>query len=549
MRKTIHYILLLLAALTAQTTVMRAQSSRAIGEAFLQTLLEARNKLMLTDSLENHLIEKYHKDPAVLTEIGRAFYRTGEKERARNIYDRVLALNPNFARALVGCGDIFRYENSIALKSGNYNLVSEAYQAHQDSAHYYYMKAIEAEPANQLAYDSIMVSFAENRERYYKKHTHEDSLKAAETYETSITLLKRLKQNDPTAFIEPDMARIYMQMGKPSMAIGMYQSVLDKLNETQYFNYCMCLYSLDKYDETIEAANVGIKKYPDYKEFCRPIFYSLSEKKQYNDAVATYRDVLKLSNLFARDHTHALICYLNLNDIAEATRAANRIYDTDDENTFKAIDMASKTIIGKAEGYEKRAEFDEAIKVYRTYYEEKDYSKAVNFYATKTQSPKTEEELRAADMFNWVTVYFSKVTEEYDETGQPKGLEQMMTEARECEESFREFQAKYPDYKKENILYCLAVAWRGVDIKESYINGRALPYFQQLMTMASGEGLSNSHTVLTYAYHYMAIYNYFAVKDLNKGIAYAKKFKELNPESTDLDGIINTKVNTSRRRR
>ena len=68
------------------------------------------------------------------------------------------------------------------------------------------------------------------------------------------------------------------------------------------------------------------------------------------------------------------------------------------------------------------------------------------------------------------------------------------------------------------------------------------------MTMASGEGLSNSHTVLTYAYHYMAIYNYFAVKDLNKGIAYAKKFKELNPDSSDLDGIINTKVPSGRRR-
>ena len=46
----------------------------------------------------------------------------------------------------------------------------------------------------------------------------------------------------------------------------------------------------------------------------------------------------------------------------------------------------------------------------------------------------------------------------------------------------------------------------------------------------------------------MAIYNYFAVKDLNKGIAYAKKFKELNPDSSDLDGIINTKVPSGRRR-
>lgn len=540
MRKTTLYIFLLFAVLTVPPTVTFAQSSRAIGEAFLQTLLEVRNIHQDADSLESYLMEKYHKDPAVLTELGRAYYRSGDTDKAGKLYNKALKINPKFARALVGHGEILRYRVA--------NFHQDNPEAFHDSAYYYYMKAIEAEPANQVAYDSMMVLLADNRERYYKKHTHEDSLKAAETYETSIALLKRLKQNDPTAFIEPDMARIYMQMGKPSMAIGMYQSVLDKLNETQYFNYCMCLYSLDKYDETIEAANVGIKKYPDYKEFCRPIFYSLSEKKQYNDAVATYRDVLKLSNLFARDHTHALICYLNLNDIAEATRAANRIYDTDDENTFKAIDMASKTIIGKAEGYEKRAEFDEAIKVYRTYYEEKDYSKAVNFYAIKTQSPKTEEELRAADMFNWVTVYFSKVTEEYDETGQPKGLEQMMTEARECEESFREFQAKYPDYKKENILYCLAVAWRGVDIKESYVNGRALPYFQQLMTMASGEGLSNSHTVLTYAYHYMAIYNYFAVKDLNKGIAYAKKFKELNPDSSDLDGIINTKVPSGRRR-
>ena len=541
MRKTTHYILILLAALTAKTTVMRAQSSRAIGEAFLQTLLEARNIQQNADSLESHLIEKYRKDPAVLTEIGRAYYRSGNTDKAGELYDKALSINPKFARALVGHGEIFRYRVAKFRQDNP--------EAFHDSAYHYYMKAIEAEPANQVAYDSMMVLLADNCERYYKKHTHEDSLKAAETYETSIALLNQLKQNDPTAFVEADKAHIYMQMGKPSMALEQYQSVLDKLNETQYFNYCMCLYSLDKYDETIEAANAGFGRYPEYKDFCRPIFYAQSDKKQYRDAVATYNDVLKLNTIFARDHTHALICYLNLNDTREATMAANRIYDTDDENTFKAVEMAAKTIMGKAEGHEKRAEFNEAIDVYRTYYEEKDYSKAVNFYATKTQNPKTEEELRAADMFNWVTVYFSKATEEFDETGQQKGLEQMTAEAKECEDALRGFQTKYPDYKKENILYCLAVAWRGVDIKENYANGRALPYFQQLVALASDEGLSNSHTVLTYAYHYMSLYNYFVVKDLNKGIAYAKKFKELNPESTDLDGIINTKVNTSRRRR
>lgn len=527
--------------LTAQTTVMRAQSSRAIGEAFLQTLLEARNIQQNADSLESHLIEKYRKDPAVLTEIGRAYYRSGNTDKAGELYDKALKINPKFARALVGHGEIFRYRVAKFRQDNP--------EAFHDSAYHYYMKAIEAEPANQVAYDSMMVLLADNCERYYKKHTHEDSLKAAETYETSIALLNQLKQNDPTAFVEADKARIYMQMGKPSMALEQYQSVLDKLNETQYFNYCMCLYSLDKYDETIEAANAGFGRYPEYKDFCRPIFYAQSDKKQYRDAVATYNDVLKLNNIFARDHTHALICYLNLNDTREATMAANRIYDTDDENTFKAVEMAAKTIMGKAEGYEKRAEFNEAIDVYRTYYEEKDYGKAVNFYATKTQNPKTEKELRAADMFNWVMVYYSKAKEEFDETGQPKGLEQMTAEAKECDEAFRGFQEKYHDYKKENMLYCLADAWRDVDIKESYANGRALPYYQQLIDMASNEGLRNSYTVLSYAYHYMTVYNLIVTNDTHKSIAYAKKYKEINPEDTVFDRIINTKVKTSRRRR
>ena len=152
-------------------------------------------------------------------------------------------------------------------------------------------------------------------------------------------------------------------------------------------------------------------------------------------------------------------------------------------------------------------------------------------------------------MFNWVTVYYSKAKEEFDETGQPKTLEQMLADVKECEEAFNNFQAKYPDYKQENVLWCLAEVWRNIDIKESYVNGRALKYFEQLIAMAEKQGLSNSYFILSNAYHYNAIYYYIVVKDLNKGIAYAKKFKELNPESTDLDKIINTKVNTSRRRR
>jgi len=540
MRKTTLYIFLLFAVLTVPPTVTFAQSSKAIGEAFLQTLLEVRNIHQDADSLKSYLMEKYHKDPAVLTELGRAYYRSGNTEEAGKLYDKALEVNPKFARALVGHGEILRYRVA--------NFHQDNPEAFHDSAYYYYMKAIEAEPANQVAYDSMMVLLADNRERYYKKHTHEDSLKAAETYETSIALLKRLKQNDPTAFIEPDMARIYMQMGKPSMAIEQYLPVLDKLNSAQYFNYCMCLYSVDKYDETIDASNFGFEKYPDYRDFCRPIFYSQAEKKQYIEAVETYREVLRLEKQYARDHTIAMDCYLYLDNIAEATRAANRIYDTDDENTFKAVSLSARKIIGKAKEYEKFSEFDKAINAYRTYYEEKDYGKIMVYYTNKTQSTKTEKDLRAADLYNLTMAYYSKAKEEFNDLGQPKSVDVMIDESRECERVFNEFSEKNPDYKAENVCFAMADIWRNIDIKEEYRNGRALPYFSKLITLTEGKEVNGVHVILSNAYHYMAIYYYFVTKDFAKGIAYAKKFKNMNPDSSDLDGIINTKVPSGRRR-
>lgn len=547
MRKTTHYILLLLAALTAQTTVMRAQSSRAIGEAFLQTLLEARNIQQNADSLESHLIEKYRKDPAVLTEIGRAYYRTGEADRARNIYDKVLNINPKFARALVGCGDIFRYKNNNALKFGDYSITSEAYQAHQDSAHYYYMKAIEAEPGNQLPYDSIMVLFNENRERYYTKNTHEDSIKAMDTYIASIALLNQLKENNPTVSVEPDIARTYLLMDEYAKALEIFQPMLDKLTPAQYYNYCYCLWGVKKFDEAIAEAQAGLEQFPDNKMLHRIIMYSYYSKEQYKKASQAYVSLYESEHtLFARDHLWAGDCYLWLNNPSEATRVFNRICDVKDGGAIAAFLMVKDYIDSIVTVYKKEGDYEAAIGVYRDYMNERDYDKVVNFYRTRTnQSNKTKDELLSVDMYNWALEYWYKAKEDKNILGLQKTDDERLADYIQCDSAFAIIQDRFPEYRKDFIIYIRATTLTPVDVAEQYVHSRALPYHERMVFLYENGETTESR--VEDSYKYLAYYWFIVKKNMSKARPYAIKFKEIHPEVTYFDEVIKNK--SSRRRR
>ena len=330
-------------------------------------------------------------------------------------------------------------------------------------------------------------------------------------------------------------------MGKPSMAIEFYQPILDKLSSAQYFNYCICLYSANRYDDAIEAASTGIKKYPGYKDFYHPILYAQTEKKLYREAVETYKEVLKLEKLYARDHTYAIDCYLHLNDVAEATRAADRIYATDDENTLKAAGLIGRTITRKSNTYENLQEYDKAADVYLKYMETRDYDKAEEFYNTRTGNKTTKEKLMSVDMYNWALEYYKKVSDQYlEQEEKDKGVEQ-------CAEAFEALQEKFPNYNVEEATYIRAGVLAMIDDKEKFANSRALSFYEKLVSLsAAGNQVSNSH--LSKAYFYLTYYWLIIKNNKVKGMDNYNKYKSLNPDDTTFDSMVNFKYASRRRR-
>ena len=490
---------------------VQAQSSKAIGEAFMWTLRESG---VSTDSLQKHLEYKYRKEPAVLAELGTAFYNNQDWDGARSMYDKALAVDPRCADAFIGHGDVFKYRYT------HYDVPSE----YLDSAYAYYQKAISAESALPKGYLRLIDVLGMKRKSYEKNNTHEDSLRAEETYSESVALLEQLKKNNPLYPSEVEMGSIYMQMGKPKMAAQCWQGVLDYLDEAQYYNFSYCLYELKQYDDAVSAAEAGLEKFPGYPGFYRTIMYSRVQQEDFTGAIDMYGKMsAQTDTLFSRDYLYAGGAYLAQDNIRGAVRLFNRIDDCEDDFKPEARKMYRERIKRIAEGHKAAANYDKAADVYLAYMEEK--TKPAGF-----------------DMYNWAKCYYDKAKDDFlgDENERMKGVEQ-------CDSAFSLLRSRYPEYEPGAVTFCLADAQRVIDIKEEYKNGRALPYFEQLLNITEGKDDGDSRYFLSNAYHYLAIYWFFVAKDLNKGIAYAQKYKTLNPSDTMFDGMILSKKKGKRK--
>lgn len=483
----------LLLSLTAS-----AQSSKAIGEAFANTL--RRYSVTETDSLVKVLVRNYEKQPEVLSQLGNAYFRNREFDQAKKMLNLAMEKNPKSAAPLIQYGDIYKYY---------WNLPNAL-----DTAYMCYRKAIELEPKNNTPYERVADLYMFKYKLYGTHQTHEDSLRMRQVADSAITVLNDLKKQRPEYPAELELGGIYNRIGHFRESAEAYSKVVNRLEDYQYNNYALDYYFVGDFAKGLETVRDGKKKYPEYPLFNRTEMYCLFGLEQYDDALASYDRLLHVTDtLNSFDHFYAGQIYLKKGDIRTATETFYKIYDTHSEFANDHL-KASRSLINKHIAATK---------------EGGNYLKAADEYAEYIAAKRNRS---GYDYYQMANIYREMINDSLATE------EQRSMAIAKADSVYALIQRDYPDYEEALMCYLRArLAAAAEDRATAELHYLAL--IEKVYNPSEGEELTaqRKEVFLADAYRFLAVYNLHN-DNIKEAVRYAKSYKSVKPGDSSLDQIL-----------
>ncbi|MCM1078710.1 MAG: hypothetical protein NC344_02980 [Bacteroidales bacterium] len=496
--KSIVTAFLLLTALLFPAS-SAAQSSRAIGEAFANTV--RKYSATEADSLAKVLVRKYGRQPEVLTQLGRAYFRNRELDKAKKMLDLATERNPKAAAPLIQYGDMYKYY---------WNMPNSL-----DTAWLYYRKAVAAEPVNNVPYERMADLCMFKYRLYGNRQTHGDSLLMRQVADSAITVLLDLKRVRPDFPAELTLGGIYNRLGRFRESAEAYSKVKGLLEDYQYNNYALGHYFLGEYATGLGIAKEGQAKYPDFPLFHRTMMYCLFGMNRYDEALGSYARLLQSTDsLVSFDYFHAGRMYLSKGDIRTATETFDRIYDTHGEFANGHL-QARRTLI---------ADYIDSVKA------DGGYLRAAGEYAAHIAVKRNRH---GYDYYHMADIYREMI----DDTLTTEADRRMATVR--ADSIYAVMQREFPDYEPTLMHYLRARMNAAVD------KDAAVPHYLRLLECVDAPPESEDpeamarrrKAFLTDACRFLAVY-FLHGDDLNSAAKYAFRYKEANPSDRSLDPII-----------
>lgn len=490
-------LLLSLAMSAAMTSA--AQSSKAIGEAFANTL--RHYSVTETDSLSKILVKKYEKQPEVLAQLGNAYFRNRELEPAKKLLDLAIERNPKAAAPLIQYGDIYKYY---------WNMPNSL-----DTAYIYYRKAIAVEPQNNVPYERVADLCMFKYKLYGNRQTHADSLRMRHVADSAVTVLNELKRQRPDYPAELELGGIYNRLGKFRESAEAYSKVRTRLEDYQYNNYALDYYFIGDYATGLATAREGQAKYPDYPLFHRTMMYCLFGQEKHDEALQSYDRLQQATDsLVSFDYLYAGQMYLKQGDMANATKTFDRIYDTHGEFTNDHLKAKRQLIEKYIADIKAKGEWFKAADEYAIYIANKRNRSGYDYY-------------HMADIYREMT----------DKDGVTET--DRMAAIAKADSIYAIMQREFPDYETTLMHYLRARMTAAMD------KDAAVPHYLKLLECVENPPASEDPAAmarrrkafLTDGYRFLAVY-YLHNDDTRQAVQYAVKYKEVNPSDTSLDPIL-----------
>ncbi|MEE4358637.1 MAG: tetratricopeptide repeat protein, partial [Desulfococcaceae bacterium] len=213
--------------------------------------------------------ESVPQSPAPDLSKALAHHQAGQLKAAQEIYQKIIAENPNNSNAL-------HLSGLVSFQRGDYDTAVNLIQ-----------KAIDIFPGDPVYYTNLAAVFMSRQ-----KYDH-----AIFCYENIIRL------NPDNADVYINMGSVYKEKGEKEKALSFYQKAIERGpdNPGAYVNLGVMMKSLGRMDEAINCYNNALRLKPDYAEVYYNIGNVLREQGKLAESIHRYEDAIR----FKPDYTQA----------------------------------------------------------------------------------------------------------------------------------------------------------------------------------------------------------------------------------------------------
>jgi len=458
--------LLIGAALLGMSAPAMAQMDQASTISELTKVVKSDADAKQKESQIKTLLKPFKKDAKVLTAVGRAYLDVKDTEKAISYADQAISRDKGYGDAYVLKGDV-----AASLDNGG-------------EASMWFEQAVLAEPTNPNGY-----------RRYAQVNSKVNPA-------GSVAKLEELRAAVPDYPVDIISAEIYDKAGNLDKAIEYYGKVsLDKMEDYQLASYGTDLFLKGKFNESLEVAQYGSKKFPRNAGLNRLTFFNSTNLKDYPTALDAADKLFNASDsakISEHDYLYLGFANLGAEKYSAAIDAFNKCLDIaeDEGNRTDAL----KNI---AEAYQKNGDFANGVASYEKYLDAKkertanDYNTLAQMYVT--ESEKAEGDSKRELIMKADSVY-AKMVEAFPSV------------------------ADFSTVQRAHLMFTL-----DPDSKE----GLAKPHYEKLIEIINGhtEKGERDDSRLLEAYRYLGAYYLVTCDDAESAKPYWENILQIDPEN------------------
>jgi len=269
-------------------------------------ILYEQQKINLADDTFQEALKKASnitKFKYAWNEIGRAFYEKDEFEKAIEIFQYILEIDPNYKLAWNNLGNTYKYKEGLFNKKGFKKSIP------------YYEKAIEIDPEFEDAWFNLASSY-----HHCKKYK-----KAIEMYK------KVLEINYLNSIAWEELGSVYGEKNNLELQIKFYKKALEiePYSEIYWFNLGSKYAYLKEYDKALEAFKNAVKSGPDFADAWESLGYLYFKKEDSDNMLRAFKNALKYDSELEDSWYGLALGFLakdSYNEALSALKMALKIY-------------------------------------------------------------------------------------------------------------------------------------------------------------------------------------------------------------------------------
>ena len=421
--------------------------------------------------------KKNKKNAENLVAFGRAFMEAKDTANAAKYAELALKANKSYAPAYILKGDL----RALADDGGG--------------AASMFDQAIYFDPKNPEAYRKYAIIYSKI------------------DFRGSIDKLEQLRSNVPDYPVDLPIARLYDNAGKITEAITYYEKVAhDQMEPIDLAKFALKYYLNKEYDKSMALINESLAKYPRSSSLNRVGLMNtiatedFDKALEFGDRLFNKSDSADFKDF---DYNNYAKAYIGKGQYDEAIALYHKAMEVSTESK-DAINNLRKEI---SEAYQKKGDFDAAVKEYREYLENTS-SKTASDYST------------LAEMY-------------YKHAADLQDAEQMAA-IKQADDIYKDLQERFAN-NQDVVAYVLnrrgtLNAIMDPDSKQ----GLAKPVFEQLMKLleAKESRTDVDNKRLITCYRYMLSYSLLVQDDKAGAKSWAEKILAIDPENEQAKQVM-----------